>query len=209
MDFTGRFLSQQNTHSPESFHCSSSFLWFSCQRTPTLRSSRNQFSRPTTENCALLTNIWEDSQPYKDHFVHSECQTYNHTGVKASHPILGPRRPHGAKGCLVIRLCPLSFLSITPITQSAPSVVSQHYCTHGTSNVDISPAEREQLWLDFEKEVNGQFDSLLLLSKKESQLGRELSVFLQRCSSSRGGVENTLCLLPLTTDYCPSCVISK
>ena len=63
LEFSSRFLSQQNTHSPESFHCSSSFLWFSCQRTPTLRSSRNQFSRPTTENCALLTNIWEDSQP--------------------------------------------------------------------------------------------------------------------------------------------------
>ena len=49
MDFSGKFLSQQNTHSPQSFHCSSSFLWFSWQRTSTLRSSRNLFPRPTTE----------------------------------------------------------------------------------------------------------------------------------------------------------------
>ena len=54
MGFSGRFLSQQNTDSPESFLCASSLLWFSCQRTPALRSSRDLFPRPTTENCVLL-----------------------------------------------------------------------------------------------------------------------------------------------------------
>ena len=31
MGFSGRFLSQQNTDSPESFLCASSLLWFPCQ----------------------------------------------------------------------------------------------------------------------------------------------------------------------------------
>jgi hypothetical protein len=57
LEFSSRFLSQQNTHSPESFHCSSSLLWFSCQRTPTVRRSRSLFPRPTTENCVLLPTI--------------------------------------------------------------------------------------------------------------------------------------------------------
>ena len=55
MDF--RFLSQQNTHPPQSFHSSSSSLfWFSCQRTPTQHSSSNLFLRPTTEEYYYQTS---------------------------------------------------------------------------------------------------------------------------------------------------------
>jgi hypothetical protein len=57
MDFTGRFLSHQNTDSPDSFHCSSYVLWFSCQRTPTLRSLRNLFPAPTTETCITTKHL--------------------------------------------------------------------------------------------------------------------------------------------------------
>ena len=59
IDFSGGFLSHQNTDSPQSVHCSFSPFWFSCQGNPTLRNSRNPFPCPTTENCVLRTNIWD------------------------------------------------------------------------------------------------------------------------------------------------------
>ena len=73
MDFSGGFLSQQNTDSPESFHSSFPPFWLSCQGNPTLRNSRNLFTCATTENCVLLTTtIWDViiSKPTSNTFSH-------------------------------------------------------------------------------------------------------------------------------------------